>query len=145
MLSETRPTLLAIATVTSRWHQNLTLIPPRLGCRPHARTELFYPSPSGCRLSPDGCELSFLDFNPPSTRGLQTCHCYFLSAFCFARSPPPPGTRRWAAFALAQLQGYPKASTASVLFKRVLKKKEKEKKTKQNKQTKRQQQKNLKK
>lgn len=119
MLSEARPTLLAIATLTSRWHQNLTLIPLRLGCRPHTGTELFYRSPSGCLLSPDGCELSFLGFNPPSTKGLQTCHYYFLSAFCFARSLPPPRTRRWAAFALSQLQGYPEASTASVLFKRV--------------------------
>lgn len=31
MLPEARPTLLAITTLRSRWHQHLTLIPPRLG------------------------------------------------------------------------------------------------------------------
>lgn len=95
VLSESPPTLLAIATLKSRWHQNLTLIPPRLRRCPHPGIDSFQPLPSRCLLSSAGCEFSFLGSDPSSLRELQTCHCSFLSALCSARSLPLLGTGRW--------------------------------------------------
>ena len=87
-LSEARPAFLAIATLTSRWRQNLKLIPPRLGHRPRPGTESFQLSPCRLQLNSAGCQLSFLGSVPSKYRGLQTCNCCFCSAFYLAGTLP---------------------------------------------------------